>query len=73
MYAIHGKMWTKLGEALERYPLGGRFGHFMKSNRLWALLAMVVVITVVMVAVAMLVMFAIWVGSLGISPFDIRT
>lgn len=73
MYAIHGKMWTKLTEVLNRYPLGVRFEHFMTSNRLWALLGMIVVVALVMAAVAMLVMFTMWVGSMDISTFDIRT
>jgi len=73
MYATHDKREHKFSDVIERHPLVARAEHFIASNRFWALMAMVLVAALALAAVVMLIMLVVWIASMDVSMFDIRT
>ncbi len=70
MFAINKKKWQALGTTFHTHTIFMRFSHSLKSQRIWAVMASIFVVALLIAGLTAIALLANWISKIDISAFD---
>jgi len=72
MFAINKKYWSNLRNELHVHSMWIGFEHFLNGQRFWSFLGSLFVAVLILAAITIIALLAIWISGIDISIFDPR-